>query len=61
MSIVQGRTGRAGKKGKAITFVTPFENRFLREIEEYIGFEIPKGCSFKRGSYRIGKRHLKQK
>ncbi|MGX9134932.1 DEAD/DEAH box helicase [Rummeliibacillus sp. JY-2-4R] len=37
-----GRTGRAGQKGKAITFVTPFENRFLSEIEEYIGFEIPK-------------------
>ena len=37
-----GRTGRAGQKGKAITFVTPFEDRFLSEIEEYIGFEIPK-------------------
>jgi superfamily II DNA/RNA helicase len=37
-----GRTGRAGQKGKAITFVTPFEDRFLSEIEEYIGFEIQK-------------------
>ncbi|EUJ42638.1 ATP-dependent RNA helicase [Listeria rocourtiae FSL F6-920] len=36
-----GRTGRAGRSGKAITFVTPFENRFIGEIEEYIGFEIP--------------------
>ena len=36
-----GRTGRAGQKGKAITFVTPFEERFLSEIEEYIGFTIP--------------------
>ncbi|TCJ02991.1 DEAD/DEAH box helicase [Cytobacillus praedii] len=36
-----GRTGRAGQKGKAITFVTPFEDKFLSEIEEYIGFEIP--------------------
>ena len=36
-----GRTGRAGQKGKAITFITPFEDRFLEEIEEYIGFEIP--------------------
>ncbi|MEG0259770.1 MAG: DEAD/DEAH box helicase [Lysinibacillus sp.] len=35
-----GRTGRAGLKGKAITFVTPFEDRFLSEIEEYIGFNI---------------------
>lgn len=36
-----GRTGRAGRSGKAITFVTPFEDRFIGEIEEYIGFEIP--------------------
>ena len=36
-----GRTGRAGQRGKAITFVTPFEDRFLSEIEEYIGFKIP--------------------
>ncbi|WP_102273404.1 DEAD/DEAH box helicase [Cytobacillus massiliigabonensis] len=36
-----GRTGRAGQKGKAITFVTPFEDKFLNEIEEYIGFAIP--------------------
>lgn len=37
-----GRTGRAGQKGKAITFVTPFEDKFLKVIEEYIGFDIPK-------------------
>ncbi|MCU5574976.1 ATP-dependent RNA helicase DbpA [Bacillus wiedmannii] len=37
-----GRTGRAGNNGKAITFITPYENRFLEEIEAYIGFEIPK-------------------
>ncbi|AUB66484.1 ATP-dependent helicase [Bacillus cereus] len=37
-----GRTGRAGNSGKAITFITPYENRFLEEIEEYIGFVIPK-------------------
>lgn len=36
-----GRTGRAGLQGKAITLVTPFEDRFLSEIEDYIGFEIP--------------------
>ncbi|SHE32154.1 DEAD/DEAH box helicase [Clostridium fallax] len=35
-----GRTGRAGKKGKSITFVTPFEDRFLNEIEEYIGLKL---------------------
>ncbi|MEY2194394.1 DEAD/DEAH box helicase [Neobacillus sp. BF23-41] len=37
-----GRTGRAGNEGKAITFATPFEGKFVRAIERYIGFEIPK-------------------
>ncbi|MDX8342308.1 DEAD/DEAH box helicase [Rossellomorea sp. YZS02] len=37
-----GRTGRAGQAGKAITFCTPHEEKFLGEIEEYIGFVIPK-------------------
>lgn len=37
-----GRTGRAGKTGKAITFVTRNDGRKLAEIEEYIGFNIPK-------------------
>jgi ATP-dependent RNA helicase DeaD len=37
-----GRTGRAGQTGKAITFVTPHEGKFLAEIQGYIGFEIPK-------------------
>jgi ATP-dependent RNA helicase DeaD len=37
-----GRTGRAGKIGKAITFVTPYEEKLLAEIQGYIGFNIPK-------------------
>ncbi|NOU84470.1 DEAD/DEAH box helicase [Paenibacillus sp. LMG 31460] len=37
-----GRTGRAGKTGKAITFVTPNEDKFLADIEGYLGFEIPR-------------------
>ena len=37
-----GRTGRAGKKGKAITFATRYENKFLQAIEQHIGMEIPK-------------------
>ena len=37
-----GRTGRAGQAGKAITFCTPYEDKFLGEIEDYIGFVIPK-------------------
>jgi ATP-dependent RNA helicase DeaD len=36
-----GRTGRAGNKGKAITFSTPHEGKFIKAIEKYIGFEIP--------------------
>ncbi|MCR8634801.1 DEAD/DEAH box helicase [Paenibacillus radicis (ex Xue et al. 2023)] len=35
-----GRTGRAGKTGKAISFVTPNEDKFLANIESYLGFEI---------------------
>ncbi|WP_175987622.1 DEAD/DEAH box helicase [Bacillus sp. Marseille-Q1617] len=35
-----GRTGRAGNSGKAITFITPYEKKFLEEIEAYIGFTI---------------------
>jgi ATP-dependent RNA helicase DeaD len=37
-----GRTGRAGNKGKAITFATASEEKYVRSIERYIGFEIPK-------------------
>lgn len=36
-----GRTGRAGSKGKAISFVNGFEDRLLEQIHEYIGFSIP--------------------
>ena len=35
-----GRTARAGKSGKAITFATNYEDKFIKEIEEYIGSEI---------------------
>lgn len=36
-----GRTGRISKKGRAITFVTDSENKFLQEVHRYIGKEIP--------------------
>src|SRR4051794_26493871 len=36
-----GRTGRAGNEGKAITFATLYEGKFVKDIERYIGFEIP--------------------
>jgi ATP-dependent RNA helicase DeaD len=35
-----GRTGRAGRKGKAILFVTPREGRMLQQIERYTGQRI---------------------
>ncbi|MFC0213911.1 DEAD/DEAH box helicase [Paenibacillus chartarius] len=37
-----GRTGRAGHSGKAISFATPNEEKFVLSIEKYIGFEIPR-------------------
>lgn len=36
-----GRTGRAGRSGKSIMLATPFEDKFVRDIESFIGFEIP--------------------
>lgn len=38
-----GRTGRIGNKGKAITFVTSKEKRFLKEIEEEFSLNIEEG------------------
>lgn len=36
-----GRTGRAGKSGTAISFATPTEDKFVSNVEQYIGFQIP--------------------
>ncbi len=38
-----GRTGRAGNKGKAITFIMPSEKSKLKFVEKVIGQSIPKG------------------
>lgn len=38
-----GRTGRAGKSGNAITFLSEYEEKFFNAIEEYIGYKIKKG------------------
>ena len=40
-----GRTGRAGNTGKAITFVTPFQEQYVEEIETYIGFALPRAIA----------------
>jgi len=37
-----GRTARAGKSGKAVTFAAPYEKKYLNSIEEYIGYKIPR-------------------
>jgi ATP-dependent RNA helicase RhlE len=36
-----GRTGRAGATGKSTTFITPRDQRQLKEIEKLIGKKIP--------------------
>ncbi|AGX42757.1 DEAD/DEAH box helicase [Clostridium saccharobutylicum] len=36
-----GRSGRAGAKGKAISFCVKEGDKFLEDIQELIGFEIP--------------------
>lgn len=36
-----GRTGRVENTGRAISFVTQYEKKFLRIIEQYTGNEIP--------------------
>lgn len=36
-----GRTGRTGNTGRAITFVSKSENKFLQEIQRFIGKGIP--------------------
>ncbi len=36
-----GRTGRAGRSGKALTLVTPEENKYLAAIKRLIGKPIP--------------------
>ena len=35
-----GRTGRKDSYGKAITIVTDKDDKYINEIEEYIGYEI---------------------
>ncbi len=37
-----GRTGRAGRKGKAITICLPFEEKYLANIEALVKQEIPR-------------------
>jgi superfamily II DNA/RNA helicase len=36
-----GRTGRLNKNGKAISFITEDDDKYLQDIQKYIGQEIP--------------------
>lgn len=56
-----GRTGRAGNKGKAITFATPYEGKFVKAIERYIGFAIPSMEAPKRSEVVGGKAAFEEK
>ncbi|MCM8526947.1 MAG: DEAD/DEAH box helicase [Lentisphaeraceae bacterium] len=53
-----GRTGRAGSKGKAITFVSAQERRHLKDIERFLKKEIPeeKVGDFARGDSIISQK-----
>jgi ATP-dependent RNA helicase DeaD len=56
-----GRTGRAGNKGKAITFATPYETKFVKSIERYIGFEITPMDAPSQQQVEIGKAAFEEK
>ena len=56
-----GRTGRAGNKGKAITFATPSDSKPIKAIEAYIGFEIPVGEAPTQQKVAVGKNAFDEK
>lgn len=56
-----GRTGRAGNEGTAILFATPHEGKFVRSIERYIGFEIPKAEAPEAGDVAKARRDFDEK
>jgi len=43
-----GRTGRAGRKGNAVSLVTSSQARFVRQIEEFIGFPIRERAGYEK-------------
>ena len=46
-----GRTGRGTSKGNAVSFCSESELELLKEIEEYIGYEIPE-LEVSKGDYQ---------
>lgn len=56
-----GRTGRAGNSGIALTFKTPYEDKFFNEIQEYINYKIPKLSPPSREEFLANKEDFKLK
>jgi ATP-independent RNA helicase DbpA len=48
-----GRTGRAGRKGAAVSIATEYEVRFVSEIEDFTGVKMNRPV-LKKGSMNIG-------
>ncbi|MDQ0256746.1 superfamily II DNA/RNA helicase [Evansella vedderi] len=56
-----GRTGRAGKTGQAITFITPYEKKYLDELEDYLGFSITRKAPPSKEDVEKGKKTFEEK
>ena len=56
-----GRTGRAGNSGVALTFKTPYEDRFFQEIQDYINYKVPKLSPPSREEFLANKEDFKLK
>lgn len=56
-----GRTGRLDKEGRAITFVTKSEGKYLNDIEKYIGKEIQLKNRLQKDSVRNNQKEFLEK
>ncbi|SHH47337.1 ATP-dependent RNA helicase DbpA [Clostridium collagenovorans DSM 3089] len=55
-----GRTGRGNKAGRAISFVSSKEEKYIDQIEEYIGYNINKIEDFNDEEVKLGKSEVKK-
>lgn len=55
-----GRTGRAGREGDAVTFVSPYEEKYIDAVQDYIERTIPKGEYPSEDIARVGKGLFKE-
>lgn len=56
-----GRTGRAGKSGTAVTLSSNHDNKYLKEVEEYLGYAIPKAIPPKKDEIKVFKQQYQLK